>query len=62
LPQKLGAQLHHEPTPSAVDDAENEAKSEAAAALARAQAADANGDAAACTEAVEELKRLYAPG
>jgi hypothetical protein len=60
LPQRPSAQLHHEPTPGAVNDAENEAKTEAAAALARAQAADAKGDAAACTEAVAELKRLYA--
>jgi hypothetical protein len=62
LPQKLGAQLHQEPTPNDVDAAENEAKAQAAAALTRAQEADAKDDAAACREAVEELKRLYALG
>jgi hypothetical protein len=62
LPQERSAQLHHEPTVRAVNDAENDAKTEAAAALARAQAADAKGDAAACTKAVAELKKFYAVG
>jgi hypothetical protein len=50
LPQKLSAQLHQEPTPNDVGEAENKAKARAAAALARAQEADAKNDAAACTE------------
>lgn len=62
LTQSRSAQLHHQPTFGAVSDAENEAKAEAAAALTRAQIADAKDDAAACTEAVEELKKLYALG
>ena len=56
LPQMRSAQLHHEPTLKAVNDAENEAKTEAAAAFARAQAADAKHDATACTKAVAKLK------
>jgi hypothetical protein len=62
LPQMRSAQLHHEPTLKAVNDAENEAKTEAAAALARAQTADAKDDATACTKAVSELRKLYAVG
>ena len=60
LPQNPSIQLHHQPTVSDVENAENQAKAEAAAALDRAQKADARGDAAACTEAVTELKKLYA--
>jgi hypothetical protein len=62
LPQKQSAQLHHEPSVRDVDEAENEAKAEAAAALARAQTADSENDAAACTEAVRDFKKLYALG
>jgi len=60
LPQNPGSQLHHQPTVSDVENAENRAKAEAAAALDRAQKADAQGDAAACSEAIAELKKLYA--
>jgi hypothetical protein len=60
LPQNPSSQLHHQPTVSDVENAQNQAKAEAAAALDRAQKADAQGDAAACTEAVAELKKLYA--
>jgi hypothetical protein len=59
LPQKRDAQLHHQPKLSAVNDAANKAKTEAAAAFARAQEADAKDDAAACAKDVVELKKLY---
>lgn len=60
LPQNPSIQLHHQPTVSDVENAENQARAEAAAALDRAQKADAQGDAAACAEAVAQLKKLYA--
>jgi hypothetical protein len=60
LPQNTSAQLHHQPTVSDVENAQNQAKAQAAAALDRAQKGDAQGDAVRCTEAVAELKKLYA--
>jgi hypothetical protein len=59
LPIDPGIQLHHQPTVSDIENAQNQAKAQAAAALDRAQKADAQGDAAACTQAVAELKKLY---
>jgi hypothetical protein len=58
-PQTLGAQLHHQPTPGSVDNAVSKANADAEAALGRARKADAEGDAAACTAALDEAKRLY---
>lgn len=58
-PQSVGAQLHHQPTPSSVQGAENKANADADAALERARKADAAGDANACTQALQEAKRLY---
>ncbi|HKM88184.1 MAG TPA: hypothetical protein VJX48_06235 [Xanthobacteraceae bacterium] len=58
-PQSLGAQLHHQPTPEAVQSAKNKADADAAAALERARKADADGNAAACTEDLDEARRLY---
>jgi len=58
-PQSLGAQLHHQPTPEAVQSAKNKANADAAAALERARKADADGNAAACTEDLDEARRLY---
>ena len=60
LPQNLGIQAHHQPTVSDVENAQNQAKAEAATAFDRAQKADAQDDAAACTEAVAQLKKIYA--
>jgi len=57
--QSVGAQLHHQPTPGSVQSAEGEARSAAAAALLRARAADAAGDAAACKKALEDVRELY---
>lgn len=57
--QSIGAQLHHQPTPGSVQSAENKARADAEAALDRARKADAEGDAAACTKALDEAKMLY---
>ncbi len=58
-PQSVGAQLHHQPTPGAVQGAEHKANADAAAAFARARKADAAGDARGCDEALLEVRRLY---
>ena len=58
LPQKRDSQLHHQPRLGDVNDAEKQAKTEAAAALAQAQEADARDDAA-CAKNVAGLKKLY---
>jgi hypothetical protein len=58
-PQSLGAQLHHQPTPSSVGQAEHTANKDGDAALERAKQADASGDAAACNQALVDARRLY---
>ncbi len=58
-PQSLGAQLHHQPTPGSVENAEVQARDLAAAALERARSADAAGDAARCARALADAKELY---
>jgi hypothetical protein len=57
--QAIGAQLHHQPTPSAVENAEHEANAEGEAALEQARNADANGNADACMEALRKARHLY---
>jgi hypothetical protein len=57
--QTVGAQLHHQPTPGSVENAQSKASTDASAALGRARKADAAGDAAACAAAIDEAKRLY---
>jgi hypothetical protein len=57
--QTIGAQLHHQPTPQSVEQGLNEARANAEAALDRARKADADGDVAACTKAVDEVKLIY---
>jgi uncharacterized iron-regulated membrane protein len=59
-PQTLGAQLHYQPTPGDVTHAEHVANKEGEAAIARAKAADAAGDAAGCNAALARAKDLYA--
>src|SRR5581483_8422786 len=49
--QSVGAQLHHQPTPSDVQSARTKASADADTALDRARNADEQGDAAACQEA-----------
>ena len=58
-PQTLGAQLHHQPTPASVGQAERVANADADAALARAKSADANGNASGCSDALTEARHLY---
>lgn len=57
--QSVRAQLHHQPTPEAVEGAANKARADAEAALARARQADATGDADGCMKALEDAKELY---
>jgi hypothetical protein len=57
--QTVGAQLHHQPTPGSVENAQGKATADANAALGRARKADDAGDAAACAAALDEAKRLY---
>jgi hypothetical protein len=58
--QSVNAQLHHQPTPGSVQQAQSKADADAAAALNRARQADANGDATACSKALDEVKQIYA--
>jgi hypothetical protein len=58
-PQSVGAQLHHQPTPGSVQNAEQQAKIDSEAALNRARNADAAGDASACAQALREAKQFY---
>jgi hypothetical protein len=58
-PQSVGAQLHHQPTPSSVHHAERQANADGDAALARARDADAAGDAAGCAKALGQARALY---
>jgi hypothetical protein len=57
--QTVGAQLHHQPTPTTVEHAETKANADADAALDRARKADAAGDASGCQSALVEARRLY---
>ncbi len=59
-PQTLGAQLHFQPTPEDVAHAQRVANKDGDAAIARAKAADAAGDAAGCKAALAQAKDLYA--
>jgi hypothetical protein len=58
-PQGVGAQLHRQPTPGSVAQAERVANTDADDALARAKKADAEGNAAECTVAVQRAQELY---
>lgn len=56
--QSVGAQLHHQPTPGAVEHAERIAHKDADAALERARKADAASDTTLCQAALAEARRL----
>ncbi len=58
-PQSVEAQLHHQPTPEKVQNAEIKAKAAADVALQRARQADTDGDAAVCTKVLNEAKRHW---
>jgi hypothetical protein len=57
--QTVGAQLHHQPTPGAVENAEARARADGRLALERARQADAAADANACARALDEARALY---
>jgi hypothetical protein len=57
--QSVAAQLHHQPTPGAVERAASQANADADAALGRASKADEQGDASACHEALRQARLLY---
>jgi hypothetical protein len=57
--QSVGAQLHRQPTPGSVEHAERVANTDADDALARAKKADAEGNAADCSEALRQARDLY---
>ena len=59
-PQTVDAQLHHQPTPGAVQHGEAKANADGDAALERARKADTQGDASACNEALRQARNLYA--
>ena len=58
-PQSIEAQLHHQPTPETVRNAERKANADAAAALQRARQADTDDNPAACAKALSEAKRRW---
>jgi hypothetical protein len=58
-PQSIDAQLHHQPTPETVRNAERKANADAAAALQRARQADTDDNPAACAKALDEAKRYW---
>jgi hypothetical protein len=58
-PQSVGAQLHHQPTPSSVGQAEYDANEDSDLAIERAKQADYAGDEAGCIQALIAARRLY---
>lgn len=58
-PQTVRAQLHHQPTRGSVRRAERKADADFQSALAQARRANYEGDAAACTRALDRAKDIY---
>ena len=58
-PLSVAAQLHHQPTPNTVQNAEREVQAGAASALDRARQSDAGGSAIACVTALGEGKHHW---
>lgn len=58
-PQSVARQLHHQPTPDSVQNAERNARLAAAAALDRLRQADVDGSAVACAKALDEAKQHW---
>jgi hypothetical protein len=58
LPQGVGAQLGHQPTPESVEQARMQARSTFAAVLARAKDLDRTGNRADCMRAVRDARDL----
>lgn len=59
--QTTAAQLHRQPTPETVKEGEERAQTDFIVVLARARAADANGDQSACQKALGEAKDMFDP-
>jgi hypothetical protein len=57
--QTVGAQLHRQPTPGAVEHAESQANADADAAMDRAHKADKQSDASGCRKALRQARLLY---
>jgi hypothetical protein len=57
--QSVDAQLHHQPTPGSLGQAEHVANKDADAAIERARQADKANDATACNAELTEARRLY---
>ena len=56
--QSVDAQLHRQPTPSSIKQAQEQTDAAFNAALARAKDLDRQGKGAECSDKVEELKRM----
>ena len=56
-PQSVAGQLHHQPTPASVQNAERNLA--AAAALDRLRQVDVDGNAVACAKALDEAKQHW---
>ena len=59
--QSTAAQLHRQPTPESIKEGEARAQAAFVDVLARARAADANGDQAACQKALGEARDMFDP-
>ena len=58
--QTIGAQLHRQPTPGSIKQAEAQAETSFEAALARAKRLDARGNRAGCIKALAAARQMYA--
>ena len=58
LPQTVGAQLGHQPTPESMEQARKQAHSNFAAILARAKELDRMGSRADCMQAVRDARNM----
>jgi hypothetical protein len=56
--QSVGAQLHRQPTPNSIKQAQQQTDAQFQSTLASAKDLDAQGKRAECTAKVDELKRL----
>jgi len=58
--QSVGAQLHHQPTPGTVSNAESEAKKQLSAALAAARRLNSEGKDSECIETLDKAGLIHA--
>ena len=61
IAQSVGAQLHRQPTPSSVKQAEHAAQTNFATILSRAKTLDAEGKRAECMKALAAAKLMFDP-